>query len=400
MVRLEMVVHMSTRRLAITLAGLLLVTAPAARGDDILDEARKRRKVEAERVEKEFADERAAAYRLVRSDNPKLSDATDKLYALLDTVRSDTALESSRRAVLIVTVKADLDRVAQIAAERRRFSARRDSDVARTIRRDEARTDASRRADPSRRVSDEAKSIYESRSRAVADARGDRLRNGDRFRGVMSSVDESAVPESRDYKLPKNWAELSQKRTAGVKMTAKEKAIMKALAAPISVEYDKNSFQEVLDHLRKATGLDIVADKRAMDEMGVTYDSQITLKLRTSTRTVLKRVLSELNLAYVIKDEAIQITSRERAAQMTTTRAYYVGDLASVVDLRFGPLLNQLQMIENVNRLITMIKQEVDPRSWRDNNPDAPGTIVFDPITMSIVVKQTAEVHFLMGGFR
>jgi hypothetical protein len=392
---------MSTpRQLTLTLAGLVILATGAARAGDALDDARERKKIEAQRVEKEFADDRAAAYKLVRSENPKPGEATDKLHALLSMVRNDTSLDSKRREVLIVTLKADLDRVTQIASERRRLSVRRDLDLTRALRRDEARGDSARRSDSSRGLSDEARSIYESRSRALADARLDRVRTADRYRGVMRWVDESAIPETRDYKLPKNWAELSKKRSAEAKLTAKERAIMKALSTPISVEYDKNSFQEVLEHLRKVTGLELVTDKRAMDEMGVSYDSQITLKLRSSTRAVLKRILSDLNLAYVIKDEAVQITSRERASQMTTTRAYYVGDLAAVVDVGLGPILTQLQMIENVNRLITMIKQEVDPRSWRDNNPDAPGTIYFDPITMSIVVKQTAEVHFLMGGYR
>ena len=26
------------------------------------------------------------------------------------------------------------------------------------------------------------------------------------------------------------------------------------------------------------------------------------------------------------------------------------------------------------------------------------GTIAFDPITMSLIVKQTAEVHYMLGG--
>lgn len=390
---------MTIRNRVLTLTCVLACAMGAARADD-LDDVRARKKIEAQRVEAEFADERAAAYKLVRSDDPKLVEATEKLQTLLAMVRADSSLDSKRREVFIVTLKADMDRVAQIAAERRRATGRRDADVQRGIRQDATRTQITRGADTARGVSQDAKSIYESRARAVADSRLDRGKSGDAFSRVMRDVDDSAVPDGRTYTLPKNWAELSAKRSTAIKMTAKEKAIMKALGTTVSADFDKNKFDEVIDYFRKATGVDISVDPRALTEVNASYDSPVTLRQRSSLRTVLKRVLADMNLTYVIKDEAIQITSRERASEMTTTRAYYVGDLASVVDLNLGPALAQLQMIENVNRLITSIQQQVAPGTWRPTNPDGAGTIVFDPITMSIVVKQTAEVHFVLGGYK
>jgi len=129
-------------------------------------------------------------------------------------------------------------------------------------------------------------------------------------------------------------------------------------------------------------------------------ESEINLKLRASTRTVLHRMLADLGLAYVVKDEAILITSRERASQMTTTRTYYVGDLATIVDVRIPPFLTQMMAIQNINNIANLITQTIEPRTWQVNNPDALGTVVFDPITMSLIVRQTAEVHFMMGGSR
>jgi hypothetical protein len=32
------------------------------------------------------------------------------------------------------------------------------------------------------------------------------------------------------------------------------------------------------------------------------------------------------------------------------------------------------------------------------NNPEAGGTITFDPITMNLIVRQTAEFHYKFGG--
>jgi len=362
-------------------------------GDDPLSDVKARMAIEAQRVEKEFTEGRSAAYKLVRSDSPKLLEATEKLQTLLAMVQADNSLAPKRREVLIVTLKYDLSKVREGAAERRRSSGV-DTVPARIIRNDVRRSYEDRRDGDSRKPSTDAGSIIESRGRSVADGRLDRTRSGDGYNRVMRSVNESAVADGRDYVLPKNWVELSKRRATFQKISAKEEAILKALNATIPAEFDNHEFSEVLDYLRKSTGVDISVDMRAMEEVGVTYKTPITLKLKTTLRTLLKRMLGDLNMAYVVKDETIQITSRERAKNMTTTRHYYLGDLAATVNFRFGPLLSKIVMMQNVNQLITTITQTVDPQSWKVNNPDAVGTISFNPATMSLVVTQTAEVHY------
>jgi len=55
----------------------------------------------------------------------------------------------------------------------------------------------------------------------------------------------------------------------------------------------------------------------------------------------------------------MQVTSRERASQETTTRTYYIGDLAMVTDIRLPLVLSQLQTIETINRIVTLIKANI-----------------------------------------
>jgi hypothetical protein len=391
-----MIRHWLPAILSVTILGLTQARLYADEKDP-LPAVRDRMKIEAQRVEKVFAEDRAAAYKLVRSDSPKLSEAIDKLEALLALIRKDTSLEERRRKVLIVTLEWDLGKVAEIAGERRRSSS--SSSLSRETRSSTRQDYGDRRADDRRGTIRDARSIIESRSRSIADSRSDRGRSSDRYNRVMRSVDDAAVPDSRNYVLPRDWLEKSKKRGSGIKMTAKERAIMAALKATITVDYpDTTTLEDAIDSLRKLTKCEIVIDKRGLDEANVTYKSQVNLKMTASTRTVLKRILGELGLAYVVKDEAILITSAERARQMTTTRTYYIGDLAAVVDIRIPPAINQLLMIQTVNRLIEMITSNIDRASWKVNNPDAPGAIYFDPLTMSLVVKQTAEIHFMLGG--
>lgn len=368
---------------ALLLSVSLLGFAPLAvraENRDPLPDVKARLAIEAQRVEKEFAEGRAAAYKLVRGSDPRLLEATEKLETLLAMVRADNALDTKRREVLIVTLKWDLGKVKEIAGERRRLSPTTESPI-RTVQTENRRVYEERRTTDRQGTAGDARSIIESRNRALADARGDRANFGDRFNRTMKSVHDSALPESRAYVLPDDWREKSRKRSTAQKLTPQEAAILKALNKVIDVDFDKHELEEVLEWFRKTTGATITIDKRSMDEAGVTYKTPISLKLRASTRTVLKRMLSDLNMAYVIKGEAIQITTIERAKQMTTTRTYYVGDLTSVVDIRLNPITSKLLMLQMVNQLINTITSTIDSNSWKVNNPDAVGTISFNPLT-------------------
>jgi hypothetical protein len=123
-----------------------------------------------------------------------------------------------------------------------------------------------------------------------------------------------------------------------------------------------------------------------------------------SLRTALRKFLGDNGLTYVIKDEAIYVTTPRRAREMMETRAYYMGDLVAGVGpfgngVRWGPQVAQAQMMENANQIMQLVRSSIDPDSWA---PNGAGSIAFDPITMSLVVRQSAEVHAMlkssMGG--
>jgi hypothetical protein len=366
--------------------------------DDPLPDVKARMAIEAQRVEKEFTDNRAAAYKLVRAASPNPVEAVSRLRTVLAMLEADTALEPKRREQLIVTIKWDLGKVKEVSEERRR-SALSSEEVARSIRSDMRPSDPERREGDRRGPVSEADRIIGGRGRVVADAGADRRSYGDRRIGELRSVDKSAIPIEGNVKFPADWYALSMRRSPQAKMTAKERELMDTLNKVISVEMTEFSFSEAIDYLEKLTGQSFLVDRRAVEEAGVTYDgTKVNLKLKATTRSILKRFLADLNLTYIVKDEHIQITSIARAREETTTRTYYLGELASQVDVRYGPLLGRLQMIENVNRIITLITQTVEPQTWKVNNPEAPGTIAFDPISMSLVIKQTAEFHLRMGG--
>jgi hypothetical protein len=386
------------RSVLLVLSSLALLAArPLAAQDspDLLERARRLRQVEAQRVEKEFKEAREFAYRLVRSEPGRLGTAQARIRDTLGLVEDDTSLDPQRRALLVRTLKWDVE---NLAAEARQRSAR-GPDRVQQVTEEYARGIREARQAERQRLHQEAASIIDARSRQIADARGDRKRSGEGFLGVQRGVEASATAPASDYDLPADWAEKSKRRSPSAKMTPQEKALLDALKQPISVDFSQETFTAVIDYLEKKAGLSIVVDRQALAEVNVTSDSLITLRLhKVATRTVLKRLLADLNLAYYIKDGTIQVTSIARAREMVVARAYYIGDLVSFADPFLPPVLNQLQMAQTIQTIINTIQAQVDPQSWRANNPEAAGTITYDPITMSLIIKQTAEVHYMLGG--
>jgi len=146
----------------------------------------------------------------------------------------------------------------------------------------------------------------------------------------------------------------------------------------------------VIDYLDTKMGQSILLDQGALEAAGVKYESPVNVRARKmATRTVLRSVLSGLGLTYVIKDQAIQVTTPEKAKQMLTTRTYYIGDL-------LGPGLDPLQIAGTVDTLIRSI-YAVDPDSWLINDRGGQGTVSYSPTTGALVIKQSAEVHWALG---
>jgi hypothetical protein len=249
-------------------------------------------------------------------------------------------------------------------------------------------------AEASRRITGTAEAINQMR-----DLKRERER---RFDLALRDVERSAMPPIDDIEFPspEKWREITKKRTK-TQMTAREKAIMEALEKPITANLKGMTFESAIDYLQTVTGLTIMVDKATLDAAGITYETPVSTNLKNvSTRTFLRKLLADVGLTYVIKNEAVQVVTPAQARDMLTVRTYYLGDLAGAVDLRFGPVINQLQMQETVNNIMQMIVSTIEPDTWAINNNGGKGQIWFDARTLTLIVKQSAEVHYMLGGGR
>ena len=204
-----------------------------------------------------------------------------------------------------------------------------------------------RAAEDQKKLIDNALSHFTSSKDALAESADLRAKKSEAIRGLMAQVDKASIPPSGEYVFPsaEEWIRLTKLRSKNNQLTDTERAILKALAATVSVDFKDQRFGGVVDWFQHQMGQTIVLDKPALDDISVNNESTVNVTLnKVSTRTALKKVLADLGLTYVIKDETIFVTTPAKAKDMMTIRTYYIGDLVGgYPDIRFGGVLSQYQ---------------------------------------------------------
>ncbi|HVU87672.1 MAG TPA: DUF4974 domain-containing protein, partial [Pirellulales bacterium] len=156
--------------------------------------------------------------------------------------------------------------------------------------------------------------------------------NQDRQRGVDSDGQPIAYP-SVD-----KWRQLSERRrewrenASMYRPSAGEKRINQALQTVTSVDFKEMPLADVLDYLKHKFHIEIQLDNKGLTDENIGPSVPITRNLNNiKLRSILRLILRDLNLAYVVKDDVLLITSIEAADSMTTVRVYDVGDLVTPI---------------------------------------------------------------------
>jgi hypothetical protein len=396
---------------------------------EYLEQVRRLTEIAAQKVEADVRDVLREADRLMPTDPGR---AAEMLKKALAEVTDDIALTPERRDSLARQLTARLRQAERAAArmpdrtprpvvrnpradEERRAddteSIRRSLETIRKLRLEGKYHEARMRADElARRYPDnaavEAALRTTGTSGSVATARSHREELDRRLTGVSQDLERAATNPRGDIDFPSDWRERVKNRSTPSSLTKKEKEILTALNSKIEVRFKAEPLQDALKYIEKQIGQAIVVDKVALQEAQVTYETQTSVETPAgglAARTVLRKILSEFGLSYIIKDQTIEVTTTLKAQKTMVTRTYFIGDLLNpsgafggFLGLRiYGPAYTQAQMAQQIKELIETIKTLGDPQSWE--GPDG-GSVVFHAPTMSLIVRQTAEVHGMLGG--
>jgi hypothetical protein len=385
-------------------AAPLFAQGPTGRSTDLLDQARRLNEVAAQKVE---SDVRAALRDAERMAPSTPAKALDRLKHALTLLEDDTALSEKRRDTLLRVVKDRIRVLGTTTAE----------DTRQTKERAEKRAKvADFRAWAEQRTSQESilqlregiKKWQKEASSPAAQTATDRTNTTanrvtenrqlqtERERGAndaLRQVDRTALLPKSDFELPRDWKPRTQNRRGSndIPLTGKERAILRALDSSISVSFKSSRFEDVIDYLQTVTGLPILVDKTALEEVGASYDSPVTLQVKgVALRTLLRKILGDLGLTYVIREETLQVVTPQQARENMVVRVQYIGDLL------FG---DELQRRFQAAQLMELITSTLDPQSWEVHG--GAGKIFYDDLRKALVIKQSAELQpVLSGGLR
>lgn len=223
----------------------------------------------------------------------------------------------------------------------------------------------------------------------------------ERLAAVQRDLLRSTLPPLRDVEFPPDWKQKTERRLQTIRLTEREKKIIDALDKPTSANWQNVMLEEVLQQLSNQLGENILIDKRSLADLGIDLQRPVTLRAdNLSLRTVLRQVLAAHGLTFVVKDEAIQVMTVEKARGLLVTRVYYLGDLVQGIGPfggapQWGTFLDLQQTLQNVELLMRTIQTSIDPLFWRENG--GPGSLTFHYPSMSLIVRASAEVHALFG---
>jgi len=358
----------------------------------------------------------------VRTADADPAKGAEKLRQLLRQVESDVALPADRRAQLARVVK-DRLRIAETGpdetaitateqklAERAADAERQTKETARlktgleaaiALRKEGRTADAQAKLEEMYRdFKDHAVVQAVRRVDAVVAARQDaaeaRALKEQRANDALSNIDRTAIAPGRDMEFPKDFKERTAARRADTAPTAEELRLIRALNTTLNANFNDSKLQDALDYLATVSGLTIIIDKSALDDVQANYNTPVTfvLKQPVSVRTALRGILGNLGLTYVINREGVVwVTTTARAREFMVTKTYNIGDLAVPIGFNFFP---EAQEALNVLGLIETIVTSIDPESWEHRG--GPGTIRYFAPTRSLVIRQSAEIHGIVKG--
>ena len=351
-------------------------------------------KIAAQKIASEVRDVIDRSFKLERTDP---IEAKIVLNRMIRRVEDSTDLFERERAPLLRQLD---QRVSQINASVRANSAGSGSKI---LPRDlETPKYKPQVINPGGGVSQVAKGTIDS-AKSAAQVHAEMVRG--REKGILDSGlsrDRAFILVNADpIAFPSYWKELTKRRkdTVDQKMTEKEVAVLKALNSTMSVNFKDDKFKDAINYIQDKTGLSIIIDEASLRDANVDYEADtISLKInKAGVRTILKKVLGDKGLTYIIKEGTIQVMTHKKASEYTIVKTYQIDDLIAPspqTQMMFGPFVAQMQMQQNAQQLANLIASTIQPDYWQ---PNGPGSIQFYAPTKSLVIRASAEMHYQLA---
>lgn len=130
--------------------------------------------------------------------------------------------------------------------------------------------------------------------------------------------------------------------------------IERALQQTTEVNFREVPLQDAVDYLKDYHQVDILTDKKSLTENGFSMDSTVNLAVSgVSLKSTLRLLLEPVGLDYVIQNDVMVITMREKADETFETRVYRTSRLTNLTP----------------KELVEIITSSVEPDRWTASSP-------------------------------
>jgi hypothetical protein len=167
-------------------------------------------------------------------------------------------------------------------------------------------------------------------------------------------------------------------------------AIERALDQEISLDFVNTPLKDVVAFVRDKSQVDLLLDRKSLDECGVATDAPISFRARNvKLRHGLAELLRNVGLTWTILDEVLVVMTPEEHDRLLVARAYPIADLlgrSQGTDLFGWP-----RRAADLDSLQDLISTTIAPVSW--DSVGGPASIASCPHIDVLVVAQTLEVH-------
>ena len=157
------------------------------------------------------------------------------------------------------------------------------------------------------------------------------------YMGAMNGLEDASIPwndsENIRYMDVTKWEQISKMRSRMLgdlrKLTPQEMEIQKALNKQVELKFDGQTLSQVMDTLSKMTGVNIHLNQNALHSEGITSDTPVSLNLTqpVSLKSALTLILEPMQLGYVVRNEVLDVVSKNSKDANTYAQVYYVADL-------------------------------------------------------------------------
>ena len=166
-----------------------------------------------------------------------------------------------------------------------------------------------------------------------------------------------------------------------------------ALRRSLSFNFEDTPLRDVAEHFADVANMEVKLDDERLAEVGVGGDQPVTLAVRQMpVASALNHILRDIELAYTVRDGAIEITTNEALEHKLVERKYPVGDLG--LEDPLWPDASEFDI------LIDAITMSIRPEMWEEVGGPGSLEVVGETLTVNQTFPLQAKVKQYLTALR